>query len=189
VQRLPVSLLLSPAMRRPLAIVLGVAAIGLGLTACAGSGGGRYEETGLNITFKIPRGFHVAHDITVTKSAGASAVDEAGIALDTNNLIIVQRYNLNTTINAGNLAKYKGAVDKVVGSLAGRKVSGRQVEHGGLPGYEYVIKVANPPQGESRMAVLFDNNVEYLVNCQSTPDKRDKIEKGCRTVLDSIQTL
>jgi hypothetical protein len=176
-------------MRKTVAIAFGVAALALGLSACAGSGGGRYEETGLNITFKIPGGFHIAHDIRVTKSAGANAVDEAGVALDTNNLIIVQRYNLNTAINAENLSKYKGDVDRVIGSLAGKKVSGHQVEYGGLPGYEYVIHVANPAKGESRMAVLFDGNVEYLVNCQSTPDKRDKIEKGCRTVLDSIKTI
>jgi hypothetical protein len=54
-------------------------------------------------------------------------------------------------------------------------------------GYEYVIDVAQPAQGQSRLAVLFDGKVEYLVNCRSTPDQRDKIEKGCRTVLDSIK--
>ena len=49
--------------------------------------------------------------------------------------------------------------------------------------------MAQPAQGQSRLAVLFDGKVEYLVNCQSTPDQRDKIEKGCRTVLDSIKHI
>jgi len=81
----------------------------------------------------------------------------------------------------------KGEVDKVIGGLAGKSVSGHEVEYGGLPGYEYVISVSKPAQGQSRLAVLFDGNVEYLVNCQSTPDDREKVEKGCRTVLDSIK--
>jgi hypothetical protein len=50
-----------------------------------------------------------------------------------------------------------------------------------------VISITEPANGESRLAVLFDGKTEYLVNCQSTPEQRDKIEKGCRTVLDSIK--
>ena len=158
--------------------------------ACGGSGGsGRYEETGFDITFAIPGGFTIAHDLSTAKSAGAKPVDEAAVEIDQDNLIILQRFNLNpkVDITAANLADFKGDVDKVIGTLAGKKVSGHEVEYGGLPGYEYVIAVAQPPQGESRLAVLFDHQVEYLVNCQSTPDTRDKVEKGCRKVLDSIK--
>jgi hypothetical protein len=177
-------------MRRALVLFAVSGLLLLGASACGGSSsGGRYEETGFNITWKIPGGFHIAHEISIAKSAGANAVDQAAIQLDENNLVIVQRYNLNVDITSANLPKYKGQVDQVIGSLAGHKVSGHQVEYGGLPGYEYVISVARPPQGQSRLAVLFDKNVEYLVNCQSTPDKRDKVEKGCRTVLDSIKTV
>ncbi len=188
-KRLPNPLLGSSAMRRAVVVLFGLAALTLGVTACGGGGGGRYEETGFDITYKIPGGFHIAHDISVSKSAGANAVDEAGVAIDKENLIILQRYNLNVDVNSENLSKYKGDVDKVIGSLAGKNVSGHQVEYGGLPGYEYVINVASPAQGESRLAVLFDGKVEYLVNCQSTPAARDKIEKGCRTVLDSIKPI
>jgi hypothetical protein len=168
---------------------LACAAVGLVLlaSACGGGGGGRYEETGLDITFSIPGGFNIAHDVSVSKSSGANAVDQAAVSIDQDNLVIVQRYNLNTAITAENLAKFKGEVDKVIGQLAGKPVSGREVEHGGLPGYEYVIDLAQPAQGQSRLAVLFDGKVEYLVNCQSTPDQRDKVENGCRTVLDSIR--
>lgn len=169
--------------------LLAAASLVLALTACGGGGSGRYEETGMDITWAIPGGFHIAHDLTISKSAGANAVDQAAVGIDTDNLIIVQRYNLNVAISSDNLSRFKGEVDNVVGNLAGKKVSGHEVEYGGLPGYEYVINVSRPPQGQSRLAVLFDGKVEYLVNCQSTPEKRDKIEKGCRKVLDSIKTV
>ena len=164
----------------------------LAAAACGGSSGsGRYEETGFDITFKIPGGFTIGHDLSVSRNAGARPVDEAAVQVDQDNLIILQRFDLNPKfdITAANLANFKGEVDKVIGSLAGKKVSGHEVEYGGLPGYEYVIPIAQPPQGESRLAVLFDHKVEYLVNCQSTPDTRDKVEKGCRTVLDSIKHI
>ena len=51
-----------------------------------------------------------------------------------------------------------------------------------------MINVKNPPQGQSRMAVLFDRATEYLINCQSTPTSRDKIEEGCRKALDTLET-
>jgi len=176
-------------MRRVL-LILAAASLLLGVAACGGGGGsGRYEETGLNITFPIPGGFHIAHDLTIAKTAGANAVDQAAVAIDADNLIIVQRYNLNVSITSENLSNFKGDVDKVIGNLAGKKVSGHEVEYGGLPGYEYVINVARPAQGQSRLAVLFDDKVEYLINCQSTPDNRDKVEKGCRKVLDSLKTV
>jgi hypothetical protein len=174
-------------MRRIALLSLGVVALLFGVSACGGGGGGRYEESGLNVTFKIPGGFHIAHDIQVSKSAGAPSADQAAVGVDRDNLIIVQRYNLRREITAANVANFKGEVDDVIAKLAGKKVSGHQVEYGGLPGYEYVIPVAKPAQGESRLAVLFDGATEYLINCQSTPAQRDKVEKGCRTVLDSLE--
>src|SRR4051794_10375444 len=175
-------------MRRVL-LILAAASLVLGVAACGGGGSSRYEETGFDITWAIPGGFHIAHDLTIAKSAGANAVDQAAVAIDTDNLIIVQRYNLNVGITSDNLSNFKGEVDNVIGNLAGKKVSGHEVEYGGLPGYEYVINVSEPAQGQSRLAVLFDDKVEYLINCQSTPADRDKIEKGCRKVLDSLKTV
>ncbi len=63
------------------------------------------------------------------------------------------------------------------------------MDYGVLPGYEYVAPVNSPPQAQRRFVVLFDNDVEYFFNCQSTPDVREKLEKGCRTVLDSIKDV
>ncbi len=75
----------------------------LGASACGGGGGGRYEETGLDITFKIPSGFSIAHDLTISKSAGANAADQAAVGLDGDNLIIVQRFDLSTSVTTQNL--------------------------------------------------------------------------------------
>jgi hypothetical protein len=154
--------------------------------------GGRSEKTfdvaGIGITFKYSSSLEPIKHVNFGQSAGAKPAARAGVAIDKVNAIIVSRYDLRVKITKDNIAKFKGEVDNVISQLAGRRVSGRQVEYGGLPGYEYVISLKTPPNGQSRMAVLFDQATEYLVNCQSTPPDRDKVEEGCRKALDTLQT-
>ncbi len=165
---------------------------GLALLVLVGCGGGAGDTTfaadGIDVTFEHPATFKPIRNVTFGESAGAKPTARAGVALDRVNAIIVSRYDLRATITKTNLARFKGEVDGVISRLAGRPVSGRQVEHGGLPGYEYVIALKTPREGRSRMSVLFDGATEYLVNCQSTPEKRDTVEAACRRALDTLQT-
>jgi hypothetical protein len=162
-------------------------------TALAGCGGGSggdktFDNENIGITFKYSPRFHPITDINFGQTAGANAAAQSGVALDMVNALIVSRYDLNVNIDKANLPKFKSEVDNVISRLAGHRVSGKEVEYGGFPGYEYVIDVKNPPQGQSRMAVLFDRATEYLINCQSTPTNRAKIEEGCRKALDTLET-
>jgi hypothetical protein len=164
-----------------------VLAAAFAVAGCGGYGDKTFDVDQIGVKFKYSPSFHTIEDINFGQSAGAKAAAQAGVALDKVNAIILSRYDLNVTIDKDNLAKFKGEVDQVISQLAGHRVSGREVEYGGLPGYEYVIDVKNPPQGQSRMAVLFDQATEYLINCQSTPSDRDEIEAGCRKALDTLE--
>lgn len=174
-------------MRRRVLLLLGVAGLLLGTVAC---GGGEHDKTfgadGFGITFSYPAAFKPIASVTFGQSAGAEAVARAGIALDADNAITVSRYDLRASIMRDNLAQYKREVDAVIGRLARKPVSGRQVEYGGLPGYEYELSLTKPANGSTRMTVLFDRATEYLVNCQSTPFKRDQVEAACRKALDTL---
>lgn len=172
-------------MRRTV-LTLAVLALVLGTSACGGGGDKKFEADGIGVTFKYGSPFKPITDISFGQSAGADAAARAGVAIDRDNALIVSRYDLKVTITKENLAKYKGEVDMVIGQLAKKAVSGREVEYGGLPGYEYAISLAKPVDGLSRMAVLFDQATEYLVNCQSTPPERDKVETACRKALDTL---
>jgi hypothetical protein len=173
--------------RRPLCLAGLVLAAAFAVAGCGGGGDKTFDADQIGVKFKYSPRFHPIEDIDFGQSAGAEAVAQAGVALDKVNAIILSRYDLNATIDKDNLAKFKGEVDDVISQLAGHRVSGREVEYGGLPGYEYVIDVKNPAQGQSRMAVLFDQATEYLINCQSTPPDRDDIEAGCRKALDTLE--
>jgi hypothetical protein len=174
-------------MRRS-ALLLGGLALLLAASACGGGGGDKtFDSKAFGITFEYSSSFHPIRNITFGQSAGAKPITRAGVALDRVNAIIVSRYGLRAEVTKENLTEYKREVDAVIAQLAGKPVSGRVVDYGGLPGYEYVISVKSPPSGQSRMAVLFDEATEYLINCQSTPDKRDRIEEGCRKALDTLE--
>lgn len=70
----------------------------------------------------------------------------------------------------------KPEVDGVIAGLAGRHVPGRRVDFGGLPGYGYRVLLGSPSGGVSRLYVLFDGQVEYFFNCQSTPETRAELD-------------
>lgn len=178
-------------MRRRAVLLLGTAGFLLGTAACGGGSSEKFDADGIGVTFAYSSDFSpVKRDITFGQSAGAPAAARGGITLDKShaNSIIVSRYDLEATVTSDNLAKYKREVDNVISQLAGKRVSGRRVEYGGLPGYEYTISLTKPANGLSRLAVLFDQATEYLVNCQSTPPERDEIEAACRKALDTLET-
>jgi hypothetical protein len=173
-------------MRRATALLLGVALMLLGSAADAASDK-TFAVNGIGITFEYPADFKLVRSLTFQKRAGSSAAARGAVALDNVNLIIVSRYNLRVAVTDANLARYKAEVDSVMGSLAGKRISGRRVRHGGLPGYEYRITLSKPPRGVSRMSVLFDRSTEYLINCQSTPPERQVLEAACRKALATLR--
>ncbi len=178
-------------MARRLALLAILVALPFTLVACGGGGGGGggiFDVEKIDVSFEYPLDtFDVTTKFTFQAQRGADPVAEAGVLLDSENVIVVQRYDLNLSVTKDNLANVKGEVDSVIGSLARKKVSGREVEYGGLPGYEYAIALRTPPKGQSRIAVLFDERTEYLVNCQSTPPQRETLEDACRRALDSLK--
>ena len=66
---------------------------------------------------------------------------------------------------------------------------GRSVTFGGLPGYQYRVPLQAPKDRISRLFVLFDGQVEYFFNCQSTPESRAEIDGACNQALGTLERL
>ena len=172
-----------------------VALLTLALAALAAGCGGGEDETAsktfndpaFGITFDYPATLKVRDDIRFNQSAGVQGGKAKGLALDKENLLAIQRFDLNLAVTQQNLPRLKPALDQVFSQAAGSRVKGKPVTVGGLPGLEYQISLKQPASGQTRATALFDGKVEYLLNCQSTPEKRTEIGEACDTALKSLK--
>ena len=159
-------------------------------TAACGGGGGdgteTFEEEGFAFTFEYPSSLEETSDVSYSSTAGGAAEDARALGLDGRNAIVVSRYGLNVAVTAENVDQVKPEADDLISGLAGTELSGKHVQIGGFPGFEYTFDLEDPPEGHSRFFVLFDGKIEYTLNCQSTPDKRDELQAACRQAVDTL---
>jgi hypothetical protein len=171
--------------RLPLLLLLLTA---LGAGACGGEEDTRFEAKGFGITFDYPEGFEESDDVTINEQQGSQAEESRAVGLDEDNGIIVQRYKLQESINEGNLVLAKTEFDALVAGLSPDAAKGETSEIAGLPALRYSnVPVGSVKGGESRLIVVFDGSTEYLINCQSTPQKRTEINEACDLAVDTLE--
>jgi len=146
----------------------------------------RFKRQGFDITFTYPAFLWDSPELVFGGTVGPHDSARAGVGINKANVILVNRYDLRRPVTEGNVAAVKSEVDGVIKSLAGRPVPGRRVEFGGLPGYAYRVPLASPDGGVSRLFVLFDRQVEYFFNCQSTPESRAELDGACDQALKTL---
>lgn len=163
------------------------------LAGCGSDGddSARFDQDGFDITFEYPAEMNEAGNVTIASGAGSSAKATAGIGYGEKNardVIIVQRYDLNLAIKQGNLERAKTELDPLVARIAPGAPAGETGEIRGFPSIDYRnLRVRQIDGARSRLVALFDGDVEYLVNCQSTPKRRAEIDKACRQALDTVE--
>jgi hypothetical protein len=162
--------------------------------AAAGCGGGgedegpkTFDDEDFAITFQYPGSFEEFEDVSVASTAGAASTETRALGLNGQNVILVDRYDLRIEVTKENLADVKPEVDQVVSQAAGQELSGTETEVGGLPGFEYVFDLKDPPNARTRFLVLFHGATEYALNCQSTPHQRDEVDAACQLVMDTLE--
>jgi hypothetical protein len=151
------------------------------------SGSAQFQRQGFDITFRYPASLKEADDLIFGSTAGSADTGRAGVGINKANVILVSRYDLRRPVTKQNVAAAKAEVDGVIESLAGKRVPGRRVDFGGLPGYAYRVPLGSPSGGVSRLYVLFDQKVEYFFNCQSTPETRVELDGACDETLRTLE--
>jgi hypothetical protein len=146
-----------------------------------------FESDDIDITFEYPEDLEQRDDIEFSRSAGSAAAATAGVGLDESNVIAVQRFDLQTEVTDNNLARVKREADTLFSQLAGEAADGEETTVGGLPALEYNLQLDEPADAETRAVAIFDGNVQYLLNCQSTPEQRQRIEAACDLALDTLE--
>lgn len=178
-------------LRRPLAL-----ALALLLAAVAGGCGGdgkdsgpkTFDEKEFGITFQYPGEFDLADKLVFRRSAGLAATASRAVRLDDQNLLGLQRFDLRTVVTEENLDRFLPGANRLFTQLAGKKMTGKKVEFGGLPGFQYELLLHDIRNGRTRATLLFDGKVEYLLNCQSTPPKRPEITRACDQALRTLKS-
>ena len=169
-------------------IVIAAALVGCGSD---GDGTARFDESGFDITFEYPDEMNEADNVTIASGAGSSAKATAGIGYgekNTRDVIIVQRYDLRVPIEADNLERAKAELDPVVAQISPGAPKGDTGEIRGFPSIDYRnLDVRQIDGAETRLIALFDGDVEYLLNCQSTPKRKADIAKACQQALDTVE--
>jgi hypothetical protein len=157
------------------------------LSEDADGGSARFQRQGFEITFRYPASLKEADDLIFGSTAGSTDTARAGVGINKANVILVSRYDLRRPVTKANVTAVKAEVDGVIESLAGKRVAGRRVDFGGLPGYAYRVPLGSPSGGVSRLYVLFDQKVEYFFNCQSTPETRVELDGACDEALRTLE--
>ena len=173
-------------MSRPLPLLLLVLVV-LGAGACGSEEDALFDAEGFGITFEYPEGFEESDEVSIAQQQGSQADDSRAVGLDEDNGIIVQRYSLQQSVTDENLELAKAEFDALVAQLSPDAGRGRVGEVGGLPSITYEdVPVESVDEGQSRLVVVFDRRTEYLINCQSTPKERTKIEEACDLAVETL---
>ena len=178
--------------RRPrLAALMVAAALLAALGGCSDDGnpseGKTFRHDAFAFTFRYPDNLKTVKVGETSRSAGGEPVAQTALAIDEANAIFLAKYDLETAITSDNLASIVPDVDSLVSQLAGEPASGRTVDVAGLPAIQYDdVDLEEPPEGKSRLVALFDGPVEYMINCQSTPEEREEITRGCDLALRTL---
>ncbi len=175
-------------MRRTIALLIPLAILVAGCGSDEESSK-TFDEPEFAITFEYPEDFEPQKDVTVSSSAGGSVAEQAAIAPkgDKENLILVERYDLNLAVNEENIDEIKGQLDAVVMQATGESPTAKKIEAAGLPGFEYTVPLDMPKEGESRLIFLFKDKTEFELNCQSTPKLRERIAEACDQAFETLK--
>ncbi len=177
----------SALLRPRVPIFAAAVAVAVLLSACGGSAtysGGRYS-------FDYPKSWKtiVAPDSTPGRTGNVTRV---GVGLDQANLVVLATTGLGQQTGATQIEQTEQSVMQALATSARQK--GATVQGPGttsLGSFQGLgLTISGLPLGglsvDSEVIVVVRDDVEYLLNCQSTQDHATAMGKGCRQVIDSF---
>ena len=175
-------------MRRLMSLVLLVSCLCLGTVGAASAATSfkTFSSKSFTITFRYPSTW-LTGTVNSQNTSGASAAAEVALGLDSQDAVIISRYNLTIPANAANFSRIQTNVNSVVDQLAGKKLSTKRIVVAGLdglsfPSFQFKDRIIN------QFTFVFNGFVEYQINCQSTPTGQAKITAGCKAILNSLKS-
>jgi hypothetical protein len=175
---------------------IAVLVVGAIFAGCGGGGGSddqSFTTPTYPFSFDYPDGWTVSRGANFNYGSSDSAVRSVSVALKAPlDQVTITQYKLRKTLPPGTNG-YQPEVDRIVRRLTreadGDASDAKVVEYGGIPGYQYVVEY--PGTGnitlQNRLTFLFQGKKEFQINCQSSPENREALNKGCDQILGSLK--
>lgn len=180
-------------MRSRIALALAAATMAVAFAGCGDGGDKSFETPTYPFSFDYPAGWTLTRGASFNYGASDSAVRSVSVALkEPFDQVTITQYKLKKTLPAG-VNGYQPEVDRIVARLTkqakGSASDAKVVKYGGIPGYQYVVEYpgAENVTLQNKLTFLFQGQNEFQINCQSSPDKREELNKGCDQVLGSLK--
>jgi hypothetical protein len=174
-------------MRRSAGSLCAVLAAACGLVACGGSSTDTFSENGMAITFRYPAALNGGTITSISRHANAAhASSQKAVAINHDNLLLVQRYRLKIPTTKGNLPELEDAADQVVTALFKREMTGARTHFNGIPAVTYRLG----PSGNdttSQVSYVFLDGSAYELDCQWSPAHKAEIQQACREMKRTIK--
>lgn len=167
-------------------------AIGMVASGCGGSDETTFSTPTYPFSFTYPADWKLTRNAAFNYGSGAGERSVSVSYKVPHDQVTITQYELKKTLPKGVNGNRK-EVDAIVAKLTveanGTASEGEVVEHGGIPGYSYVVEYT-APDGKllrNQLVFLFKAKDEFQVNCQSTDENREQLEQGCNLVLDTLK--
>lgn len=175
-------------------VIAVAAALALTTAGCGSDDGDKaFSTPTYPFSFEYPSGWTLSRSANFNYGSSSNAERSVSVALkEPFDQVTITQYKLRKTLPEG-INGNQPEVDRIVRRLTrqakGTASDAKVVEYGGIPGYQYIVEY---PGGENivlqnRLTFLFKGRDEFQINCQSSPEKRDELNKGCDQVLGSLE--
>ena len=182
------------ALKRIATIFATAAILAFALAGCGSDDGDKsFSTPTYPFSFDYPSGWTVSRTASFNYGSSSSAERSVSVALkEPFDQVTITQYKLRKTLPAG-VNGNQPEVDRIVRRLTrqakGTASDAKVVEYGGIPGYQYIVEY---PGGENvtlqnQLTFLFSGKDEFQINCQSSPAKREELNKGCEQILGSLK--
>lgn len=161
------------------------------VAGCGGEGEKTFSTPTYPFSFSYPSDWKLTRNAAFSYGSGAGERSVSVSLKDPYDQVTITQYKLKKTLPEGVNGNQK-ELDRIVARLTseakGASSEAEVVEHGGIPGYQYIVEYSSPDGTllRNQLVFLFNGDDEYQINCQSTDKNRAELEKGCNLVLDTL---
>lgn len=150
-----------------------------------------FYQPGYHITFEYPSELELISDVPETDHVPrpdcATESPPTMLLLEGYDTLVTFWCKTRDSAASDHIELFKKKLDRSLNSAYPGLPGGVRIEAGGLPGLAYSVPMAPLPGAQMRYIALFDKDIEYVIECQSTPQHRDEMDRACQRVLDTIQ--